>query len=212
MKYQKVLRLICLLYSVATAISLSGCSKKVEDNVGLRLPENEIFCGVDGLDALTRAVKKLPPNAANAMLLSAFATDYKSYIDAKVGLQYFVITSWSVNFYSRQSQTQISFLVTKDQVRGPSTYQTMEWSYIGDADFPKIGNQQALELASQKDLLHSNLGPNASLVGAADVPTLRSRLIRGNWRNIWELPYGGTEFPIWIDAISGTAVGEERFP
>ena len=158
------------------------------------LSRNRVRDGYDSLEAIRRATNDARQWSADAQVIAAIPGDHKVYIDKESRLQYIVVDSWVVTFFSPGKNRIYMSIASADQVNGKMIQRPPEPREIPLPDLkePEIGYQRAVELADEANLL------------CADWKTVALRAVEVGTKGVpvWFLPYRGPSgLPLIIDAI-----------
>jgi hypothetical protein len=159
-----------------------------------------IYRGGDALKAIAGATKIATAWGNNVTIVAAFPGDNEVFIDQDSRLKFVEVKDWVVTFYSFTLDRLYTVIIRGDKIEGKD-YTRSE----GDLDLPKqrvelpsIGNQQALSIANQDNLLCADW---------KDGPRLDAIQVQGTWIAAWFLPYRGPDsLPIIVDARTGDLI------
>ena len=172
-----------------------------------RLPRDAIYQGLDGLAVLQQVAAKALAWAEDAALCTMFPMDQRAELEPDTGLEIVRVSAWVIRFVSPARGTSRAYRVTADAVEELETSADVpDCRPIG---MPRIGNHEALDLASRNLLVCGNW--NASRIEQVrpdmKAPRLRQMQVDGQWTFVWYLPYLGPDaVPIIVDALTGDRV------
>lgn len=160
------------------------------------LSRNHVQNGYDSLEAIRRTAHDARKWSADAKVIAAIPGDHKVYIDPESRLQYTIVDSWVITFFSRARNRIYMAVASAGQVDGNMIQRPPEPREVPLPDLkePEIGYQRAVELADQLDLL------------CADWKTVALRAVEVGGKGVpaWFLPYRGPSgLPLMIDATTG---------
>jgi hypothetical protein len=155
--------------------TLSGVPSAFEVDLGAKrmpmpsprqLNVRTIYRGTDGLKPIATAAKVAAAWGENITIVAAFPGDHEIFIDPDSRLKFVAVKDWVVTFYSFTLNELYTAIVKGDKVEGRH-YTKSE----GDLDLPekrvelpRIGNQQALAIANQENLLCADWKEDRALI------------------------------------------------
>jgi hypothetical protein len=171
------------------------------------LPPAAISRGLDSGAALQRILPRATAWRPDATLYSMIAPDRQILADAATGLELVVVEGWLITFVSHQQGGGRSYHVTAESIEESDLAELP--SPCLPVALPRLGNQQALELASRSRAIAA--GWNGSRLADVPVamkgPRLKQGSVEGQASLVWFLPYLGYDaVPIVVEAESGARV------
>jgi hypothetical protein len=166
-----------------------------------QLPVQVIYRGADALSAVAEATKTATAWGKKVTIVAAFPGDNETFIDPDSRLKFVVVKDWVVTFYSFTLDQLYTVIVKENRVEGKGYPRSEEDS----GPLPEqgveafgIGNQQALAIANQANLLCADW---------KDGPRLSAIKVGRTWKAAWFLPYRGPDsLPVIVDATTGDLI------
>lgn len=155
--------------------------------------------GFSSMEAIRLGRERAVQWSPDAQLVSMSTADYDTVIDLESRLKYTVAKGWIDMFYSRQRNHNYLVIVSPGKIEGSEISAPTKEREVPrtDPEPPKLGFEQALEIADRANLL------------SADWKDVRLGVMDlcGKSRCVWFLPYCAPgDQPVAIDAISGQPV------
>lgn len=171
------------------------------------LPDAAIARGLDSRQALNLVLPRAQAWSPDATLHSMIAPDRQIAVEPATGLELVIVEGWLLTFVSARQRAGRLYHVTaktieeSDQVAPPPPCPPVA--------LPRLGNQQALELANRQLAICANW--NGSRLPDVPVtmkgPRLNQDRVEGQTALLWFLPYlGPDQVPIVMDAETGDRV------
>jgi hypothetical protein len=192
--------------SVSIAQNLSNDPSKFEVDVGgevisplgsRQLPPDAVSAGFDGLSAIKKALEYSRDWLTNAHVFVVHPLNSSGYLDRETRLKFIKVDTWRVSLINEMNIIH-DFHVSEQSITELGRFESsIEFRPV---PIPRIGNQEALRLMNDKNIICSDWR-DVKLIGGKK---------EGEWTCAWHLPYlDCNSEPIIVDAISGERVSME---